>query len=297
MAAGPGADLLPPSLLGRLERLQVATRRALAGQLAGEHRSPAHGSSVDFADYREYHPGDDFRRIDYALYARLDVLLVRLFDAEDDLAVRLLVDTSASMAHGAKLDQAKRLAAALGFVALVRRDPVTVASFPFERPAPRFTGRNGVPALFDHLAGLEAGGPTRFAEATTALLARAQPPGVSVVVSDLLTPEWEAGLARLPARGGDVVVVHVLAEDELHPASATEELTGDLDLVDVETGGRVSVSLDSRRLASYERSALAWADGVAERCRRAGAAYTRVLAGDDLETVLLGGWRDAGILR
>ena len=274
-----------------------APRRALAGQLAGEHRSPAHGSSIDFADYREYHPGDDFRRIDYALYARLDVLLVRLFDAEEDLAVRLLVDTSASMAHGGKLDQAKRVAAALGFVALVRRDPVTVASFPFEGAAPRFTGRHGVPALFDHLAGLEAQGPTRFAEATSALLARSRPPGISVVVSDLLTPEWETGLTRLPARGGDVVVVHVLAEDELHPDAAAEELAGDLDLVDVETGGRVAVSLSAHHLAAYERSAQRWADGVADRCRRAGAAYVRILAGDDLEAALLGGWREAGVLR
>ncbi len=293
----PADALLDPSLLARLERLQVGTRRALAGQLAGEHRSPAHGSSVDFADYREYHPGDDFRRIDYSLYARLDVLLVRLFDAEDDLAVRLLVDTSASMASAGKLEQAKRLAAALGFVALVRRDPVTVATFPFDRPAPRYTGRHAVPALFAHLASLAAAGPTGFAEATAALLARARPPGLSIVVSDLLTPEWEQGLARLPARGGDVVVVHVLAEEELHPGAATEELIGDLDLVDVETGARVGVSLSARNLADYERAALAWADGVADRCRRAGAAYVRVMAEDDLAGLLLGGWRDAGVLR
>jgi uncharacterized protein (DUF58 family) len=293
----PGADLLDPAFLTRLERLQLATRRPLAGHLAGEHRSPAIGSSVDFADYREYHPGDDFRRIDYGLLARLDLLLVRLFEAEEDLHLRLLVDTSASMATGGKLDAARRVAAALGFVALIRRDPVSLHRFPLDRPGPRFTGRNGVPALFAHLRALEAGGETPFAHAATALLGRRGPPGLTVVVSDLLTPEWEDGLDRLPAGGGDVVVVHVLAEEELRPSLAAEDLVGDLDLVDVETGARLGVSLGAAALADYERAAAAWADGVAQRCRRRGTAYVRLLAGDDLEQVLLAGWRAAGVLR
>lgn len=292
-----GRPLLDPAFLARLERLQLGTRRALAGRLAGEHRSPVRGTSVDFADYREYHPGDDFRRIDYAAYARLDVLLVRLFEAEDDLHLRLLVDTSASMASAGKLEAAKRVAAALGFVALVRRDPVSVHSFPLDRPGPRFTGRNGVSALFAHLGGLEAGGATPFAAAAASLLSRPGPAGLTVVISDLLTPEWEAGIGRLPARGGDVVVVHLLADEELHPGDADEELAGDLDLVDTETGQRVAVSLSARILDDYERAALAWTDGVAARCRRSGAAYVRLLASDDLEARLLSAWRNAGVLR
>ena len=128
--SGDGSDLVAPELLAQLARLQLATRRPLAGLAPGTHRSPKRGSSLDFADYREYHPGDDFRRIDYNLYARLDTLLVKLFDAEEDLAVRLLVDTSASMAHGGKLRWAVEAAAALGFVGLVRRDVVSVATVP-----------------------------------------------------------------------------------------------------------------------------------------------------------------------
>ena len=290
-------DLLDPAFLARLERLQLGTRRPLVGHLAGEHRSPVRGSSIDFADYREYLPGDDFRRIDYALYARLDILLVRLFEAEDDLHLRLLVDTSASMAVAGKLEQARRVAAALGFVALVRRDPVSLHRFPFDRPGPRFTGRAAVPALLAQLGALDATGETPFAAATTHLLGRPGPPGLTVVISDLLTPEWETGLARLPARGGDVVVVHVLAAEELRPGLSPDELVGDLDLVDAETGARVAVSLSARTLADYERAATSWADEVAGRCRRAGAGYVRLLADDDLEARLLGAWRTAGVLR
>src|SRR4051812_42820021 len=163
MAAGAGEGgrvipLLDPGLLARLERLQLATRRPLAGRFSGEHRSRRHGTSLDFADYREYHPGDDFRRIDYHLYARLDVLLLKLFEAEDDITVRLLVDTSASMASGGKLEQACRVAAALGFVALVRRDVVTLHTFPFEHASPRFSGRGATVPLFAALQGLTADG-------------------------------------------------------------------------------------------------------------------------------------------
>jgi uncharacterized protein (DUF58 family) len=287
----PG-PLLDPALLARLERLQLATRRRLAGLYPGEHRSIRQGSSVDFADYREYNPGDDFRRIDYNLYARLDVLAVKLFEAEDEARLRVLLDTSGSMGAGGKLDAAVRVAAALGFVALTRRDPVTVHTFPLDRPAPRFVGRNAVPALFAHLARCEATGETRFAAAASHLLAQAGPPGLTVLISDLLTPEWEQGITRLPARGGDLLVVHVLAEEDLRP-----ELSGDLELVDREDGARLAVSLSAETAARYRERAAAWADEVAARCRRAGAAYLRMMAGDDLERLLLGAWREAGVLR
>jgi uncharacterized protein (DUF58 family) len=283
--------LLEPDLLGRLEQLQLGTRRRLAGRFAGEHRSPRKGTSLDFADHREYQRGDDPRRIDVGVWARLDQLLVRLYEADDDLTVRLLVDTSASMA-GPKLRQAARIAAAVGFVALVRRDVVSVHTFPLDRPAPRFAGRHAAHALLAHLDGLTADGDTRFAWAVGDLLSRRGPPGLTVVLSDLLTAEWAEGLDRLPARGGDVTVVHVLDPDELRPS-----LAGDLDLVDAETGRVVPVSLAPEQLRAYEATVAAWLDEVEARAHHGGAAYVRVLSGDDLESLLLGTWREAGLLR
>lgn len=283
--------LLEPALLARLERLQLGTHRRLAGHLSGDHRSVRHGSSLDFADYRPYYPGDDFRRIDYHLLARLDVLLLKLFEAEDEIRLRLLIDTSASMARG-KLACAIRLAAALGFVALVHRDPVTVHTFPLERATPRFCGKGAAPALFAHLSGLAASGDTRFAAAAGHLVARPGPAGMTVIISDLLTLDWRAGLDRLPARGAEVVVIHVLAEEDLRP-----DLIGDYDLIDAETGARVPVSLSPEALSAYVRGAAAWAEELASRCRQVGAAYLRVMADDDLEALLLGHWQGAGVLR
>jgi uncharacterized protein (DUF58 family) len=316
--------LLDPALLARLEALQLGTRRPLAGFVSGEHRSRRHGASLDFADYREYHPGDDFRRIDYHLFARLDVILLKLYEAEEDLHLRILVDTSASMALSGKLATAERVAAALGFVALTRRDPVSVHTFPLDRPAPRFVGRGAVPTFFQHLESLAATGTTDFVAAVSHLLARPGPPGLTVVLSDLLTPEWEPALSRLPARGSDVVIVHVLAPDELDPmlAGSTDAAgprrrrrrrrnarrpegtpktqpiaTGDVELVDRETGARVAVSVTTDAMARYRQVAAAWLTRVEQRCHQVGATYVRILTDESLEAVLLTAWRRQGVLR
>ena len=304
------APLLPERLLARLERLQMGTRRRLAGLLVGEHRSPLRGASLEFSDHRPYTPGDDVRRIDPHVYARLDVLMVKLFQAEDDLQVRLLVDTSASMGMFGKLDAAARAAAALGFVALVRRDQVSVHTFPAPAPggsgapgaapgagmggalrARRFRGRNAAGELFDHLGALTPGGHTSFLAAARDLLNQPGPPGLTVLVSDLLTAEWATGIERLPARGGDVAVVHVLARPELDP-----ELVGDLDLHDVEGGSPLPASCSPDTMKAYRQQVNAWLDEVAGRCRSRRIGYVRLLADDDLEAVLLGAARHAEVL-
>ncbi|MGI9615159.1 MAG: DUF58 domain-containing protein [Acidimicrobiales bacterium] len=283
--------LLSAGLMARLERLQLVNRRRLLGGLAGEHRSPKHGSSLDFADFREYYPGDDLRRLDIGALARLDRLLIKLYDAEDDLTLRILIDASASMA-GAKLARARELAAAFGFTALTRRDVVTVHTFPYERRGPRFRGRTATGPLFDHLESIEAGGNTPFTAAVDRVLAQPGPPGLTVVLSDLLTGEWEAGVRRLPARRGELSVVHVLDPTDLAP-----DMSGDLELVDTETGARVDVSLSTTVLADYRELADRWVADVAARVAATGGSYLRVFTTDDLERVLLGWAREAGTLR
>jgi hypothetical protein len=180
----------------------------------------------------------------------------------------------------------------VGFVALVRRDMVSVHTFPEKHPAPRFVGRQASARLFSHLEGITATGPTTVGQAVLHHLSRPGPPGLTVLISDLLTPEWEQGISRLPARGGDRVVVHVLSRAELSP-----DLFGDIEVVDRETRERVSVSLSPETLSTYRDSATAWADDVAARCHQIGANYVRVFADDDLEPLLLSGWRSEGVLR
>jgi uncharacterized protein (DUF58 family) len=270
----------------------MRTRRRLAGRFSGEHRSPRYGNSLDFADQREYHPGDDYRRIDYAVYARTGQLFVRLFEAEDDLSVRILLDVSASMGHHDKLLQAKRLAAAVGFLALTRRDVVTLHLEPAIRPPQRFSGRHAVSALFNTLQQLQPAGLTDLRSAAGDLLARPGPAGSTIVISDLLTPSWEPAIDRLPARGGDVTVLHVLAREEVSPS-----LIGDLDVVDAESGEQVSVSLSVDTLKTFTAVVDRWLLEAAARCRSRGAAYQRVMADESIDDVVLRGWREAGVVR
>jgi len=123
--------LFDEAFLRKLERLAILSRRAMAGQLQGERRSPKRGQSVEFADFRPYAQGDDFRRIDWNAYARLERFFIKLFIEEEDLTVHLLVDTSRSMDWGQpnKLWYAVRAAGALGYVALAGLDRVTVTAF------------------------------------------------------------------------------------------------------------------------------------------------------------------------
>ena len=285
-------ELLPASLLAQLERLQLATRRRLAGRFSGDHRSPEFGSSVDFADYREYVAGDDVRRIDAPLFARTGNLFIRLFEAEDDVSVRLVVDRSGSMGFHGKLDQAVRLAAAIGFVALLRRDVVTLHVEPGGGAPHRFTGRHATTSLFRSLAALEAAGPTDLVRAAADVLARPGPAGVTVIVSDLLNEGWDRAIDRVVARGGETTVLHVLAEEELRPG-----LRGDLEMVDAETGEAVPVSLSASGLRDYEDSVQRWLDEAAAHCRTRGATYVRVLAAEPVADVLLRSWRQSGLLR
>jgi len=282
-------ELRDPQLLGALERLQLSTRRRLAGQLVGGHRSLRYGSSLDFADFREYQPGDDFRRIDYLTLARLDQLLVRLYDAEDDLTVRLLVDTSASMATDNKLTRAAELAGAVGFVALTRRDRVElhVAG----RPPAHFSGRSGVGRLFSHLEQLSADGAGSLSRAAVSVLGRQRTAGMTVLCSDLLEPDWDAALNRLPARGAELNVMHILGAGELDPPEL-----GDVDLIDSETGERVAMTLTRNTLKAYDTRLRGWLDQVEAATGRLGAGYMLVDTRQPLRDVLLGGLRKAEVV-
>lgn len=272
-----------------LERLQLGTRKRLAGQLVGGHRSKRYGSSLDFADFREYQPGDDYRRIDYLTLARLDQLLIRLYDAEDDLTVRLLVDTSASMATDNKLQRSTELAGAIGFVALTRRDRVEVHTP--GRPPANFSGRSGVGQLFAHLEGLQATGTGSLSRAASDVLGRQRTAGMTVLCSDLLEPNWDAAINRLPARGAELIVIHVLGTGELDPPEL-----GDVDLVDSETGERVAMSLTPTTVSHYRGRLDAWLDEVQSACRRIGAAYVLADTRTPLRDELLGGLRRAEVM-
>lgn len=273
------------AFLRRLERLSILSRRALVGEIRGERRSPKRGHSVEFADYRNYTRGDDFRQIDWNAYARLEKFFIKLFVEEEDLTLHLLVDTSRSMDWGTpnKLWYAKRAAAAVGYIALAGLERVTVSAVNTtvgETMPPR-RGRQQAAGLFEFLAGLSAAGSTDLGSSLTRYAAQAARPGPLLLISDLFDPAWQDGLRALQAGSFEVTVLHVLAAEEIAP-----DVAGDLRLVDSETGQTVEVTADAHALGHYRDSVAAWLDANRQFCSRRTAAYIQVDTAVSIERLI-----------
>ncbi|MBI3636941.1 MAG: DUF58 domain-containing protein, partial [Candidatus Rokubacteria bacterium] len=243
--------LFSSDFLAQLERLSLATRRAFRGHVKGERRSPRKGHSVEFSDYRQYGIGDDLRYVDWNVFARLDRLHVKLFVEEEDLCLHLLVDASASMQFGrpSKLDYARRVAAALGFVGLVNLERVGVGVLRARAAEgwPPARGRNQFPALADFLGDVRPDGATSLNEALAGYAMRSREPGLAVLISDLFDPAgFESGLRALLERRFEVHIIHCLDAEELNPT-----LDGDLRLTDSETGEVRELTIDGDALRGY----------------------------------------------
>ena len=266
-------NLLPPDLLAQLERLELVTRKVFRGRMKGERRSKRKGQSVEFADFRAYVAGDDLRSIDWNLYARLDKLIVKLFLEEEDLHFYTLIDASASMDFGepSKLQYAKQLAAALGFVGLVRADRVRIETLgqDVRHRGPVLRGRKSVWRMLDYLNGIEPGETASLAEGVKNFCLRNVGRGVVVLITDLMDKEgYETGLRYLMSQRMDVYVVHILSQEELEP-----DVKGDLKLVDCEDQDIAEISVSAPLLARYKATLNAFVGGAQEFCNRRGMNY------------------------
>ncbi|MDM8521455.1 DUF58 domain-containing protein [Anaerolineales bacterium HSG6] len=295
--------LFDPTFMRRLEQLSLVIRRARVAHGQGEHRSRRRGSSVEFADYRDYTPGDDLRHLDWHIYARLERPFIKLFEAEEDLTVHLVLDSSGSMnwppndnQHN-KWNVARRLVAALGYIALISGDRLTV-SYLHGNEAHRWRSRRGrahVHALLKYLEPLKADGPTELNEALYRLTigSSGNRAGLLFLISDFFTTDgYERGLAALQSVGHEVNLLHLLSPDEIDPA-----LVGDLRLHDVETNlsREVSVTGDLRQL--YRQKFQHWRDNIEKYCFARDMNYITLSTEQSFETIILGHMRQRGFVR
>jgi uncharacterized protein (DUF58 family) len=283
--------------LRRLDNLSIVSRRVATGRAKGERRSFRKGAGVEFQDYRPYVTGDDFRYVDWNIYSRLDKLLLKLFVEEEDLCLHLLVDGSASMGVGRppKLDYALQVAAALGYISLTNLERVALARFSGELAhmlRPR-RGRGQILPLLQFLSTIEAAGPTNLNACLVSYALRSRTSGVAVVLTDLLDPGGYAdGLKALLRRRFEVFLLHVVSEDELHPA-----LQGDLTLLDAEGGPSREVSVDRAALDRYQERLQAHFALAEAFCLRHRMDYLRTSTAVPFEDLILRHLRRGGFLR
>jgi uncharacterized protein (DUF58 family) len=254
----------------------------------GIRRSHQKGSSLEFSDFREYNPGDDLRFIDWNLYARLDRLFVKLYHDEQSLSVYVLVDASESMSYGspAKFDYARKVAAAVSYIACNNEDSVRVFSFGGDgiRAESQAAARGSqVPRLFRFLQGLEAGGTSDLQGAIDTLTVKYRKPGVVYVVSDFfLDGSHEEALRKLRHSRHEVNLIHLLDEEELHP-----QFAGLWRLEDAEAGDEEEVFVDRGITEAYQDLVEEWCNGLEGFSRGHGMSYFRTTTRAPFENLLL----------
>jgi uncharacterized protein (DUF58 family) len=288
--------LLEPEFLARLERLTLLSRRLYRSGVRGERRSGTLGRGVEFADYRSYQVGDDFRYVDWNIYSRLDRLFVKLFSEEEDINVHLFIDASRSMSWGqpSKLDYAVRVAAALGYIGLANLDRVGAVAFT-DRPvrvlAPR-RGRAGTLTLFRFLGEIVPEGRSNLAVTLKEYSLRTRRRGVLIVISDLMFPQGITdGLRLARFHRFEPFLIHLLADEELTPI-----LEGDLRLVDAETGAAVEVTADATTAEAYGRARDRYFTEVEQMCLRLQVEYLRAATSIPFDDLVLRYLRQGGLI-
>ena len=265
--------------------------------MKGERRSKRKGQSVEFADFRNYVPGDDIRFIDWNLYARLDKLFLKLFLEEEDLHFFALIDASSSMEFGepTKLQFARQLAASLGFIGLCRADRVKIETLGSCRrnPGPVLRGRASLWRMLDYLEGVEAGENVSLVQGVKDFCLRNTGKGILVLISDLLDKQgYEAALRLLVAQQMDVYVIHVLSPEEFEP-----EIQGDLRLVDCEDGSFAEITASRPLIERYRRTLASFLDGAREFCSRRGITYLLANSQTPVEELVSRYLRQRGLVR
>jgi uncharacterized protein (DUF58 family) len=290
-------DLFDDDFQRKLEYLALVSRRVFAGRLRAERRTKKSGSGVEFADHRDYQPGDDFRTLDWNVYQRFEKLLVRLYEEEEDLAIYFILDTSASMAFGdaKKLRYAKKVCAALAYVGLANLDRVSIVTTTDQVSGrmPETRGKARIFKAFRFLRAVQADGTTDLGDAMKTFVAQNKRRGLAVLVSDLYDPRgFEKGINLLRYNKFDPFVVHVV-----DPSEAKPKLHGDVLVYDCETGDEREVTVTAKVLARFGEAYASYLADVERFCATHQVPY--VAAGVDVafDELILRVFRRGGFLR
>jgi uncharacterized protein (DUF58 family) len=294
-------DRFDERFLRKLESLAILTRRSRIsfGQIRAERRSRRVGAGIEFADHRDYVPGDDLRYLDWNLYGRMHRLLVRLFEEDEDLSIYVLFDTSASMGVGTppKLDLAMQVGAALGYVGLSNLDRVSVLPLAgaLGEGMPLARGKAHILPWLRFLGGIQAHGRTALAPSIRDFLLRhrGRRRGLVILISDFYDPVgYREALDLLRHNRFETVIIQISAPEEIQPS-----LRGDVTIRDVETGEERELTVSPALLAEYRRRHATLLRGLEGYCRERGIPCFPIVSDAAFDGVVLRVFRAGGLVR
>jgi uncharacterized protein (DUF58 family) len=290
-------DLFDDEFQRKLDYLAMVSRKVFAGRMRAERRTKKSGSGVEFADHREYQPGDDFRYLDWNVYQRFDRLLVRLYEEEEDLAIYFIIDASASMAFGdgKKLKFAKKICAALAYVGLANLDRVSIVSTSDQvmDRMQQTRGKARIFKVFRFLREVKPEGVTDLHDALKTFVAQNKRRGLAVLISDLYDPHgFEKGINVLRYNKFDPFVVHVIDPEERKP-----RLNGDVLVYDCETGDEREVTVTAKVLERFELAAKEYQHEIDRFCASNQVPYIAADVNVAFDELILRVFRRGGFLK
>ncbi|MBT9557211.1 MAG: DUF58 domain-containing protein [Myxococcales bacterium] len=277
----------------------MVSRKVYSGKQRAERRSKKVGSGLEFADHRDYSPGDDFRYLDWQVFARMERMLIRLHEEEEDLQIYILLDCSRSMSLSlgeiSKFDQAAKIAAALAYVGLANLDRVAIVPFgeKLEQRLPPTRGKNQIFKVFRFLESITPGGPTRLNASLKQFVHQNKRRGMAVILSDFYDPEgYDDALSYLRYNGYEPFAIHLVDELEMTPS-----LRGDLSVVDCETGEVKEITVTPRMLARYKEVHQEFCRNLEACCKQRQASYFRTAIQVPWDEIVLRIFRAGGFLK
>ena len=282
------APLLDREFLEKLERLTIHWQKSFPGLVGGHNMSRFAGAGQEFLDHRNFHHGDDLRAVNWRAFLRLEKLFLKMFQVEPRVPVRMLLDVSDSMmAHGGqKFEYARKLAASLCYVGLVRLDSIEVHGFS-NRLTPRIFstgGRHRFPGVMEALSAMTASGATDYLATVREFIGTYSQRGLVIVISDFLDDHGcERALQYLTDFGHELMLVQVWSEEDRRPP-----WTGELELRDAETGVAMKIDFDEAARERYTRAFDEYCQAIQSLAMRSGGRYVGVATSQPLEQVIFG---------
>jgi uncharacterized protein (DUF58 family) len=289
-------DLFDDEFQRKLEYLAIVSRRVFAGRMRAERRTRKSGSGIEFADHRDYVPGDDFRYLDWNVYQRFGRLLLRLFEEEEDLSIYLILDASSSIGFGRnkKIVYAKRLTAALAYIGLANLDRVAIVTTTDRVLArmPSTRGKQRIFRVFEFLRETHADGTTDLGQALKVFVQQHKRRGLAVILSDLYDPAgFEHGINTLRYNKFDPFVLHLIDRTDASPP-----LRGDVRIYDCETGDEREVTVTNRVLEKYRETYEAYQRDIQAFCTKKQVPYVSADIGVPFDEMVLRVLRRGGMV-